>query len=151
MQAAASVNPPSFFMWATGGDPIGEAFENLDGSGGIWDHLPQWKYASVFEGEHFDYLRPGARGGAERGPCPLIGAVAADLTALFVAENLPAPLSPTTIGVDLQPPQVQLTEQQQFYAGGQLAGLAQFGGTDGCRLDLRWDYDTKGGSRRPGS
>jgi hypothetical protein len=86
-----------------------------------------------------------------RGPCPYVGGLAAALVSLFVAQNLPVPLSTTHIGVDLKPPQVQLTPGQQFFAGGHLAGLAEFATARDCRLSLKWDYDTNRGSRTIGA
>jgi pimeloyl-ACP methyl ester carboxylesterase len=111
---------PSFFMWAKG---LG--FEDLDGgaAGGQWNPLPINKYAAVYQGQHFDYLRPQDRGTAAQGPCDLIGGVAGDLAALFIARNIRVPLSPIQVSVDLKPPQAQLTPQQEFFAGNHLTAL----------------------------
>lgn len=143
---------PSFFMWATGGDPILLAEEDLDRTGdSVWDTLTQNKYASVFQGEHFDYLRAAdVPPGNDRGPCDLIGGVAADLTALFVSEFVPVPLATTHIGADLRSPQVQLSQKQQFYAGAHLQSIAQFPTHKGCALTFKWKVDGAIGSRKIG-
>lgn len=147
--AAVRVNPPSYFMWAKG-VATGLLFEDLNGNEGQWDRIPQWKYAAVFHGEHFDYLQPDDSGSAHRGPCPYVGGLAAAMVSLFIAENLPTPVSTTHVGVDLMPPHVTLTQHQQFYAGLQLAGYGLFDGSHDCHLELRWKYDTHTGTRTLG-
>jgi pimeloyl-ACP methyl ester carboxylesterase len=143
------VKAPSFFMWAKGEDII-LPFEDLDG-GKVWDSLPQNKYAAVFQGEHFDYLPASLlQPGDFRGPCDLVGGVAADLAALFISEFVPVPLGTTHIGVDLRSPQVQLTQKQQFYAGAHLQSIAGFATHQGCKLDLRWVVDGATGIRKIG-
>lgn len=142
---------PSFYMWGTA-DPIGGAFENLDGGGGLWSKLTTPRYAAVFPGEHFDYIRPiAACGGTPRGDCLLIESVAAELSALFIARKMPVATShtPTLIPVNLDPPTVTLTTQQAFFAGAHLNGIQLIRTREGCRVDLRWD-DGGTGSRRLG-
>jgi len=143
-----SIGAPSFFMWATG-DPIGAAFEDLDALG-LWSQIPAPKYAAVFPGEHFDYLRPWERCTFPRGSCALIEAVAAELSALFIARYMPVGLSQSNIPITLVPPDVTLTETQQFFAGGHLSGLSQIETEAQCSVDLRW-VDGESGSRHLGS
>ncbi|MBV1855912.1 alpha/beta hydrolase [Catellatospora tritici] len=147
MAVLTSIGRPSFFAWATEGNSLGQIFEDLDGPTHIWDNLPQPRYAAVYEGEHFDYLRPQDVGSDLRGPCPLVGGAMADLVALFLATHVPVPLGRTRVPVELTPPKVELTPQQEFFAGAHLQGVAQFQATPGCRLDLRWNVDGKQGSR----
>jgi pimeloyl-ACP methyl ester carboxylesterase len=148
MQAVAA---PSFFMWGQGGDPIVSSFEELDGRLKLWDKLTQPKYAAPFQGEHFDYLRDADAGTADRGPCAaLIGGAAADLATLFISAHVPVPLTHTQIPIGLTKPQVQLTQDQQFYAGNHLSSIDQIGSRAGCRIDLRWDVNGAKGSRRLG-
>lgn len=135
--------PPALFMWAQG-DGLGLVFEDLD-SGGLWDRLAGPKYAVVYQGEHFDYLR---EGGDLRGPCSLVGAVAAELATLFISAQVPKPLSRTRVPVDLRPPQVNLSDRQRFFAGGHLNGLAQFAEREDCQAQLRWFVDGAAGSRQ---
>ncbi|MEV0460377.1 alpha/beta hydrolase [Catellatospora methionotrophica] len=144
------IGAPTFFAWAVGGSGGGQIFEDLDGTMKIWDGLPQPRYAAVYQGEHFDYLRPQDVGTDLRGPCPQLGGAMADLVALFLSTHLPVPLGRTRVGADLMPPQVDLTPQQEFFAGAHLQGVAQFATAPGCRLDLRWKLDAVTGSRRLG-
>lgn len=144
------IGKPTFFAWALDADGNGLDYEDLGGATKLWDSLPQPRYAATYRGEHFDYLRPQDAGTARRGPCPLVGGAIADLVALFLSTHAPVPLGRTRVGVDLKPPQVKLTEQQERLAGGHLQGLAQFQSAPGCRLDLRWNLNGQTGSRRLG-
>lgn len=130
---------PSFYMW-TKRNPA----EDIDP---YWNGFKPPKYAAVYEGEHFDYLDPADISGVPRGPCPLIGAVAADLVSLFISSNL---ASLTQVPIDLSKPQVQLTPQQQIYAGGNLLSLDQINSEPGCSVDLRWNVHGVIGSRHLG-
>jgi len=143
--AAASVSRPSFFMWAVSDfDPYENISTNVVK---LWDGLTQYKYSAVFPGEHFDYLAPADRGGVPSGPCPLIGAVAAELSALFIAENMPTPSSRTKIPINLTPPQVQLSTRQKDFTTGWMGGLSAFHADPDCHLQLRWNYDAQTGNR----
>jgi hypothetical protein len=147
---ATQVDPPSMFMWAVGGQDVtllGE--EDLDLEA-LWYNLTQSRYAATFRGEHFDYLPAAATGSNERGPCAKIDVLAAALTTIFVAQNLPTTFSTAQVGFDLRVPATTLTPSQQTYASGNLAGIDAFNATAGCHLDLRWDYKGLRGSRQLG-
>ena len=146
--ALQAIGAPSFFMWGTG-DPITGAFESLDG-GGLWNQVPAPKHAGVFPGLHFDYLSPWAGCSFSRETCTLIGAAAAELTALFISRYAPVSLSASDIPVTLDPPDVTLTQKQQFFAGGHLNGLKQMKTRSGCSLSLRWVDGAQTGSRQLG-
>jgi pimeloyl-ACP methyl ester carboxylesterase len=133
---------PAFFMWGNG-----LFFEDLDVFSPNWSTVPGIKYAGVFEGEHFDFITDQPGCGEPRGACPLIGAAAADLVALFLARHNPVLLSNPDVPVDLQPPAAPLTPEQQFFAGGRLAGLTQLEDREGCRIALRWEDGPDVGSR----
>jgi len=151
LAALQAIAAPSFFMWAQGGNPIVQVFEELDGTSKFWDKLTQPRYAARFQGEHFDYLRDADAGSAERGPCTaLLGGAAADLTTLFISAHLPVPLTHTAIANELTKPSVQLTHDQEFFAGAHLASLDAFASRAGCRIDLRWDLSGTKGSRKIG-
>lgn len=150
LQALQAVTVPSFFMWAQGGNAITEAYEELDGVDRLWDKLTQLKYAAPFQGEHFDYLRAGDAGGAERGPCTLIPGAAADLAALFISAHVPVPSTQTTVPRALTKPNVQLTPEQELFAGAHLSSIEQILTDRHCRIDLRWRLGTLGVSRRLG-
>lgn len=143
-----AIGAPSFFMWADG-NPITGAFESLDG-GGLWNQVSAPKHAAVFPGEHFDYLRPWAGCSFLRGTCTLIEAVAAELTALFITRHAPVNLSQSQIPVTLDPPNVTLTQKQQFFAGGHLSGLSQIQTHAGCPVSLRWVDGAESASRQLG-
>lgn len=144
-----SINAPAFFMWGTG-NPITAAFEDLDGGGNLWSQVPSPKYAGVFPGEHFDYLQTWSGCNFPKGDCSLIPAVAAELTALFLGRYLPVNLSQTQIPVNLDPPDVTLTQQQQFFAGAHLNGLQQIVNRSGCEVALRWSDSGQTGTRTLG-
>jgi pimeloyl-ACP methyl ester carboxylesterase len=151
LPALQAITAPSLFMWGQGGDAILLSFEELDGAGKLWDKLTQPKYAAPFQGEHFDYLRDADAGSAQRGPCAaLIGGAAADLATLFISAHLPVPLTHTQIPIGLTKPQVQLTQEQEFFAGAHLSSIEQITTHAGCRIDLRWNVDGVTGSRRLG-
>jgi len=149
LQLLSPIAMPSFFMWARGNGG-GLPFEELDGPAHLWDQLTMPKYASVFQGEHFDYLRPEDSGSALRGPCSSVGGVAADLVALFIASKVRVPLGHTNVNVNLAVPQVALTPQQQFFAGAHMQGQDAFDAHEGCHLDLKWNVDGVTGNRSLG-
>jgi hypothetical protein len=76
--------------------------------------------------------------------------VAAELAALFISRYVPVNLSHSTIPVNLEPPSVTLSTQQQSFAGGHLSGLAQIESRAGCRVDLSWKDGAHSGSRQLG-
>ena len=135
-----TVTVPSFYMWTKR-----NTLEDLDG---LWEALASpTKYAAMYEGEHFDYLDELDISGVPRGPCPHMPGVAADLAALFISSNV---ASLTRIPVDLTIPKVQLTAEQEIYAGGNLMSFDQVNNHPGCRIDLRWNVNGVSGSRRLG-
>lgn len=140
-----SLGAPAFFMWATG-DPLKRAFEDLDDMR-AWAGVPRPKHAAVFPGEHFDYISPWPGCAFSRGGCTLVEAVAADLTALFLARHVKVGTSNPRIPVDLRPPAVTLTDRQHFFAGAHLAGLEAFRTRAGCSMRLRWETDEGSGAR----
>lgn len=84
------------------------------------------------------------------GTCTLFDFVAADLVALFISRYSPVVLSTSSIPPSLVPPDVTLTPEQQFYAGGQLAALSAADDLDECSIDLRWEDGTDIGTRHIG-
>ena len=139
------VQAPTFFMWAH--DLLSEDLDLL----GTWNQLQMPRYGAVFQGQHFDYLRAADVGtGTPRGPCDLIGGVSADLAALFLSIHVPVPLARNRASDDLQPPTVQLSQQQQTFAGCHLGSLDQFPDRAGCELDLKWDLNGTTGQREIG-
>jgi hypothetical protein len=66
-----------------------------------------------------------------------LGAVAGDLLAGFLARYLPpseAQEAGASIPLSLVPPEIDLTFEQQFYAGAHLLGLKALPFAEGCRV-----------------
>lgn len=150
----SAIRAPSFFMFSMDLENDFEPFiqfERIDGDPNaqknIWPELTQDKYAATYDGGHFDYLEPGQSGKAPRSDCSLIGGVAADLVALFIASNLH---SLTRVPVSLEKPVVTLTEAQQALAIQHLTSLDRIKTAKDCRVDLKWRVGGQEGLRRLG-
>jgi len=150
-----SIAAPSFFMFSSDGGEKFEPFlqfERIDGdpnpARNLWSGLGQDKYAAVYDGAHFDYLESAQSGTAPRSGCPLIGGVAADLMALFIASNLQ---SLTRVPVDLRKPTPQLTPAQEALAIQHLTSVDRISQAPGCRVDLKWRVDGQEGARTLGA
>jgi pimeloyl-ACP methyl ester carboxylesterase len=143
-----SIGAPSFFTWATG-DALRAVFENMDELG-LWNQISTPKHAAVFPGEHFDYLRPWTGCNFARGDCTLIESVIAELTALFISRHVPLNMSNAHIPLTLDPPNVILTQKQEFFLGGQFSGLKQIKTQSGCSVALRWVDGSQAESRKLG-
>jgi hypothetical protein len=141
-----SIQPPSFFMWATEAGPASESLDN----GGLWNHIPAAKSAAFFPGQHFDYISPPAGCSVPRGRCNLIELVTAELVALFVSRHVPVKTSRAPIPPSLIPPDVTLTPKQEFFAGSHLSGIQLIESRQGCGIDLRWEDPLDTGSRHLG-
>jgi alpha/beta superfamily hydrolase len=139
---------PSFFMWSDNLDLA--PFENLD-EGGFWNDVPGPKHAAVHSGGHFDYVPAASSCGDPRGDCAPIEPVAAELIALFLARHMPLARSASNIPINLVPPVVPLTPNQQFYGGGQFPGLKAMKSDRACKgITLRWVEEAVTGSRTLG-
>lgn len=131
---------PAFFCWGT--DDLVNAV--LSGSGaGPWNVTNPPKHQVVFDGAaHWDYLPPGATTcEGFRGNCNLVQSLAADLTAAFFSKYMPperATRLSTRIPASLVPPPLDLSDEQAFFAGGHLFGLAQIAGNADCTLTHTW-------------
>lgn len=150
-----SIAAPSFFMFSTDGGKRFEpflSFERIDNDPrpdkNLWPGLTQNKYATTYDGAHFDYLDPNLSGTAPRGGCSLIGGVAADLTALFIASVVQ---SLTAVPVNLQKPTPPLTDAQQALAIQHLTSVDRIGPAPPCRVDLKWRVGSDEGIRTLGS
>ena len=119
-------------------------FENLEST---WPAMSQPRHALDFEGEHFDYSANHPSCVEPRGPCTALQFGIADLIALFLTRYVPPAASGTSIPASLQPPAAPLSEAQQFYAGGRLAGLQGLEASASCDVRLRWQDGSASGSR----
>lgn len=110
----------------------------------VWNALPAPKHRVIWaEGEHWDYLvgpRPPCDSG--QGPCAALGVATSDLVTLFLGKYLSPELAVHLIDAipnDLTVPDFALTPEQEFFAGGHLAGLAMLEGQAGCDLEKQAD------------
>jgi pimeloyl-ACP methyl ester carboxylesterase len=128
---------PSFHCWGTEG-LFSDAIADSD-----FAKIAKPKHKIVLDGgEHWVYLQ-GQSGGCSPGGggCPLLAAVAGDLLAGFFARYLPPSelaLTGAHIPRSLVAPEIDLTFQQQFYAGGHLSGLNTLPWSSGCRVTSAW-------------
>jgi hypothetical protein len=129
---------PTLLVW--GG--ILDFFTELPDS--VWDELPPPKHRVVWtEGEHWDYLvgsTPPCSAGA--GPCPAVGVASADLVTMFLGKYVPpehALYLSDAIPDSLIPPALDLTPEQQFFAGGHLVGFDMVEGQAACAVSIDED------------
>jgi hypothetical protein len=135
---------PAFFMYLDNRSE-GSLAENLDG---IWAEIAEPRWRAVYRGRHFDYLDSGSSGSEARGDCALIGGVAADLVALFIAANVQ---SLTRVPIDLKKPTPPLSDAQQALAIQHLTSIDRIGQSSGCRVDLSWRVSGEDGARTLGA
>jgi pimeloyl-ACP methyl ester carboxylesterase len=137
-----SLNMATMFMWGTGSSDL---FARLEGgAASIWEEAPGAAHKVEFrDGEHWDYFREGATncGAFWRGPCPLMRPLAADFLTTFLSHYM-APekwqFLNGTIPHSLIPPPLDLTPQQEFFAGGHLQGLSQIASAPECSVTHTW-------------
>jgi pimeloyl-ACP methyl ester carboxylesterase len=135
------LNMATMFMWGTGSSDLFSALEG--GAGSVWQEPPGATHKVVFrDGEHWDYLRDGATSCALfRGPCSVQRPLAADFLTTFLSHYLPPEkwtLLDVTIPHSLIPPPLDLTPQQEFFAGGHLQGFSQIGAAADCNVTHTW-------------
>ena len=128
---------PRLFTWGT------EAFSERDAilPDSLWNQIAVPKHRAVFtNGEHFDYLyAPQLPCRGTKGPCRYVGEATADLVTMFFARYLPPELAPDLPGRipnTLVPPPLQLTPEQEFFAGGHLIGMGLFNGNAQCGVAI---------------
>jgi len=147
------VEPPrdpdiaTYFCW-------GEGESTLESASAIsqqeWDTIPKPKHRAIFEDAyHWDYLPPNQTVcEGNRGDCGVTHWINNDLVTLFFARyltgNNPSPNS--DIPPSLVPPSLELTPQQEFYAGGHLQSTSLIENDPDCRVALTWDVDTESGT-----
>lgn len=142
------LNMATMFMWGTGSSDL---FANLDGaSASVWAEPRGATHKVVFrDGEHWDYFREGGTScGFFRGPCSLMRSLAADFLTTFLSHYMPPEkwtLLNATIPHSLIPPPLDLSPQQEFFAGGHLTGLAQISSASACSVTHTWRLPPFGG------
>lgn len=136
---------PSFHAWGTEG-LFSDALSDED-----FARIARPRHRIVLEGgEHWEYLH-GQTGGCapSGGACHLLGPIAHDLLAGFFARYLPpseAALAGAAIPPTLVPPEIDLTFQQEFYAGAHLSGLDMVPFSEGCLVSSSWATGDETGS-----
>jgi hypothetical protein len=76
------------------------------------------------------------------GACPAAGVATADLVTMFLGKYLPPQLAAYLIDAipdSLVPPALDLTPEQQFFAGGHLVGFAMVEGQTECAVSIDAD------------
>jgi alpha/beta superfamily hydrolase len=139
---------PTLLMWGLDMDLFSQLTQAQ------WQAVRRPRHRVVFdEGTHWDYLsaqidipcRPGV------GQCPEIAGATADLVTMFFARYLPPELA-TNLAVEvpssLVPPALDLTPEQEFFAGGFLGGFQRLGANPGCGVTVSSDTERLLANRR---
>jgi pimeloyl-ACP methyl ester carboxylesterase len=131
------IDVPSLHMWGT------EGLFSDEVTGARWDSIPISKHQVILHGgSHWEYLQ-GQSGGCSpaSAECNHLGSVAGDLLACFFARYLPPSEFDTggRIPISLRPPEVPLSVEQQFFAGGHLMGLKMLPFSEGCEITIGWE------------
>ncbi|MCW5983562.1 MAG: hypothetical protein KIT09_36060 [Bryobacteraceae bacterium] len=124
---------------------MGSALEDVEASlpDSVWNALPRPRHRAMFaNGFHWDYLPAGQTPcDLNRGPCPRVAGASVDLVTMFFAKHLPpefSPDMPDKIPDSLTPPELELTPEQEFYAGGHLIGYKLLAGNPECGISQDW-------------
>jgi hypothetical protein len=125
---------PSLLTWGGSGD----LFTQLPDA--EWEAMARPRHRVVFEeGAHWDYLGTTDIPCRTPASCPGIQGAAADLVTMFFARYLPPELATnlaTEVPTSLEPPELNLTVEQEFFAGGFLGGLAGLQTNAGCPVTI---------------
>jgi hypothetical protein len=132
---------PQLFTWGTADLPTAML------SGDLWNPIARPKHRAIFTGgEHFDYLYTAQLPCRQYpGTCQWVGLAATDLVTMFFANYLPPelwPNLPSLVPDTLIPPQLNLTLQQEFYAGAYLIGVQIFDEASNCGVEITQELPT---------
>ncbi len=122
---------PTLLVWGGAGD----LFTQL--SDAEWNQLRRPRHRVIFaEGEHWDYLKGVAVPCRHStGACPHLGPAVDDLVTMFFGKYLPPEFGdglPGRVPTSLAPPPLDLTPEQEFFAGGFLNGWDSLSGHSAC-------------------
>jgi hypothetical protein len=139
-----SLTIPTLLTWGTG---ITDVNSQLDAS--LFPPPP--RHLAIFkDGEHWDYLPPDSTcDQGQRGVCELTPSLAADLVTMFFGRCLHSPsmIDPAArIPVSLIPPALELSQEQQFFAGGWLESFSQLKDATSCSVTLSWEVGSESGA-----
>ncbi len=127
---------PTLLAWGLDSD------QNSPLSDATWQAMARPRHRVVFaEGQHWDYLDSSVRIPCQtgRGECPHVAGATADLLTMFFGRYLPPEFAPDLSGripPTLAPPPLNLTVEQEFYAGGYLGGYQALGGHAKCGVTV---------------
>lgn len=136
----ADLDTPTLLVWG-----VPDVFTNLGDA--AWDALPVPKHRAVWAtAGHWDYLvggdlPPCAGPFSDPSDCGGIGVATSDLVTMFMGRYMPPEYATNLlddIPDDLRPPELNLTDEQAFFAGGHLVGFDMLDG-EACALDLDAD------------
>lgn len=107
---------------------------------------PSPTHRVIFEGgEHWDYLDANRQVCNEpSGPCDLVDELTADLAVVYLSRLLRV----ASVPASLEPPTIQLTAEQMFYAGNHLTGLSALPRA-GCDVTIEWSLPATGSVTLP--
>ena len=131
---------PTLLTWGSNQEPTFDIFTEYT----EWSTLPRPKHRVVFDSiRHWDYLSQATSCTGDRGGCSLIPALSSELLMMFFSRYLPQqPDLTDRVSPTLVPPlfeELDLTLEQEFYAGSYLSGFSRIGSSNGCRVTLSWD------------
>ena len=127
---------PTLLMWGLGQD----TFSPLPDA--TWQSMARPRHRVVFaQGEHWDYLEAVAQVPCRAGPplCRHQPGATADLLTMFLGRYLPPELATDLvdrISATLEPPELELGFEQEFYAGGYLGAFAVLDTDGSCAAEV---------------
>ena len=133
-----TMNKPILFMRGHPSSDIAETFVGFD-----WAGTPQPKHrAELTEGFHWDYMLASqvqCTNSFGRGDCAKAPQLTTELITMFFTRYLRRSSSvDSRVPLSLVPPDITLTTDQQFFAGGNYLGAFDTPG-NGCSVSLRWE------------
>lgn len=119
-----------------------------------WEGMSRPRHRIVFEqGEHWDYLSSNVSVPCRPvpGACPEIAGATADLVTMFFARYFPPELAinlADQVPASLEPPALDLTPEQEFFAGGFLGGFDRLGSNPSCGVAVSSETERLLANRR---
>ena len=133
-----TMNKPILFMRGHPTSDIAEAFVGFN-----WAGTPQPKHRAEFpEGFHWDYMLAAqvqCTNSFGRGDCAKAPQMTTELIMMFFSRYLRrGTLANTSVPLSLIPPDITLTTEQQFFAGGNYLQAFNGAGSE-CSVNLTWE------------
>jgi pimeloyl-ACP methyl ester carboxylesterase len=133
----ASLPVPSLFLYGTA---------DYHAAQPIWNVVPTPTHRVILQdGTHWDHVDSSATTcGEANGPCGLVDALTADLTAVFLSKEMRV----AGIADSLKPPSFTLSGEQIFYAGNHLTSFDLLPQA-GCGVTIEWSTPAAGSVTLP--